>query len=95
MGDRIMNIDTLAGEGTQTKGDFKKGLGDALGDNQLRQDGAADQLSGSLRKGIGQVRDFARKNPAATYTAAGIFGLALLNTLRGKGTTTTRRTKRA
>jgi uncharacterized protein YjbJ (UPF0337 family) len=89
-----MNIDTLAGEGTQTKGQFKQDLGALTGDNKLRQDGAADQLSGSVRKGIGQVRDFARKNPAATYTAAGIFGLALLNTLRGKGTTT-RRTKRA
>lgn len=85
-----MNIDTLVGEGTQTKGDFKRGLGDVTGDQRLQQDGAADQLSGSLRKGIGQVRDFARKNPAATYTAAGIFGLALLNTLRGKGATTRR-----
>lgn len=90
-----MNIDTLVGEGTQTKGDFKRGLGDVTGDSKLQQDGAADQLSGSLRKGIGQVRDFARKNPAATYTAAGIFGLALLNTLRGKGGTTRRTTKRA
>jgi uncharacterized protein YjbJ (UPF0337 family) len=89
-----MNIDTLVGEGTQTKGDFKRGLGDVTGDSKLQQDGASDQLSGSLRKGIGQVRDFARKNPAATYTAAGIFGLALLNTLRGKGGTTGR-TKRA
>lgn len=89
-----MNIDTIVGEGTQTKGDFKKGLGQATGDTRLQQDGAADQLSGSLRKGIGQVRDFARKNPAATYTAAGIFGLALLNTLRGKNVTG-RRTRRA
>jgi uncharacterized protein YjbJ (UPF0337 family) len=90
-----MNIDTLAGEGTRTKGDFKAGLGDVTGDTRLQQDGAADQLSGSLRKGFGQVRDFAKKNPAATYTAAGIFGLALLNTLRGKGGTATRRAKRA
>ncbi len=79
-----MNIDTLAGEGTQTKGDLKQGLGDLTGDSRLQSDGAADQLSGGLRKGLGQVRDFAKKNPAATYTAAGIFGLALLNTLRGK-----------
>lgn len=80
-----MNIDTIVGEGTQTKGDFKKGFGEVTGDSKLQQDGAVDQLSGSLRKGLGQVRDFAKKNPAATYTAAGIFGLALLNTLRGKG----------
>ena len=26
-----MNIDTIAGEGTQTKGDFKKGLGEEIG----------------------------------------------------------------
>ena len=80
-----MNIDTLVGEGTQTKGDLKQGFGEVTGDSKLQQDGAVDQLSGSLRKGLGQVRDFAKKNPAATYTAAGIFGLALLNTLRGKG----------
>ncbi len=88
-----MNIDTLAGDGTRTKGDFKAGLGDVTGDRRLQQDGAADQLSGSLRKGVGQVRDFVKKNPAASYTAAGIFGLAILNSLRGRGTTTTRRTK--
>jgi uncharacterized protein YjbJ (UPF0337 family) len=79
-----MNIDTLAGEGTQTKGDLKQGLGNLTGDSKLQSDGAADQLTGGLRKGIGQVREFAKKNPAATYTAAGIFGLALINTLRGK-----------
>jgi uncharacterized protein YjbJ (UPF0337 family) len=89
-----MNIDTIAGEGTQTKGDFKRGLGQVTGDQQLQQDGASDQFSGSLRKGVGQVRDFVKKNPAASYTAAGIFGLALLNTLRGKGGTN-RRTKNA
>ena len=53
---------------------------------QLQQDGATDQLSGELRKGIGQVRDFVKNNKAASYTAAGIFGLALLNSLRGKRT---------
>jgi uncharacterized protein YjbJ (UPF0337 family) len=89
-----MNIDTLAGEGTQTKGDFKAGLGDVTGNRQLQQDGAADQLSGGVRKGVGQVRDFVKKNPAASYTAAGILGLALLNTLRGKGGNT-RRTRNA
>ena len=80
-----MNIDTIAGEGTRTKGDFKAGLGDVTGDAKLQQDGAVDQLSGSVRSGIGQVRDFVKNNKAASYTAAGIFGLALLNSLRGKG----------
>lgn len=89
-----MNIDTIAGEGTRTKGDFKTGLGDVVGDSRLQQDGAADQLSGTLRKGVGQVRDFVKNNKAASYTAAGIFGLALLNSLRGKGGNT-RTAKRA
>ncbi len=79
-----MNIDTIAGETTRTKGDFKKGLGDVTGDPKLQQDGTVDQLSGELRKGFGQVRDFVNNNKAASYTAAGIFGLALLNSLRGK-----------
>jgi uncharacterized protein YjbJ (UPF0337 family) len=81
-----MNIDTIAGEGTRTKGDFKRGLGDVTGDAKLQQDGTADQLSGELRKGLGQVRDFVNNNKAASYTAAGIFGLALLNSLRAKRT---------
>ena len=80
-----MNIDTIAGEGTQMKGQFKQDVGTLTNDPALRQDGAADQLSGQVRKGFGQVRDFAKANPAATAAAAGIFGLAILNSLRGKG----------
>jgi len=80
-----MNIDTLAGEGTNMKGKFKQGLGDATGDPSLRQDGMADQLSGNMRKGVGAVRDFARQQPIATAAAAGLFGFALLKGLRGRG----------
>ncbi|GAA4004163.1 CsbD family protein [Sphingomonas humi] len=83
-----MNIDTLAGEGTRTKGDLKAGLGDLTGDTKLQQDGAVDQLSGTVRKGIGQVRDFVKNNKAASYTAAGVIGLAIFNSLRGKGANT-------
>jgi uncharacterized protein YjbJ (UPF0337 family) len=80
-----MNIDTLAGEGTQMKGDLKTSLGQATGDNKLQQDGAVDQLSGSVRKGVGAVRDFARQQPVATAAAAALFGFGLLKTLRGRG----------
>ena len=80
-----MNIDTLAGEGTNMKGKFKQGLGAATGDPALRQDGMADQLSGNVRKGVGAVRDFARQQPIATAAAAGLFGFALLKGLRGRG----------
>ena len=80
-----MNIDTLAGEGTQVKGRFKSSLGDATGDPALRQDGAMDQLSGGVRKGVGAVRDFAKRQPVAAAAAAVLFGLGLLKTLRARG----------
>ena len=80
-----MNIDTLAGEGTDLKGKFKTSLGDATGDSKLQQDGAADQLSGNVRKGVGAVRDFAKRQPVATAAAAALFGFGLLKTLRSSG----------
>ncbi|MFC7535857.1 CsbD family protein [Sphingomonas sp. GCM10030256] len=80
-----MNIDTLAGEGTQIKGRFKSSLGDATGDPALQQDGAVDQVSGGVRKGVGAVRDFARRQPVATAAAAALFGFGLLKSLRGRG----------
>lgn len=80
-----MNVDTLAGSGSQAKGQFKEGLGRATNDPALRQDGIADQISGTVRRGVGQVRDIAMKQPLATAAAAGILGLALLNSLRGRG----------
>ena len=44
-----MNIDTIAGEGTELKGQFKQALGDATADPKLQQDGVVDQLyQGSL-----------------------------------------------
>ena len=80
-----MNIDKLAGEGTELKGQFKSSLGNATGDSKLQQDGAVDQLSGNVRKSVGAVRDFAKRQPVATAAAAGLFGFALLKGLRGRG----------
>jgi uncharacterized protein YjbJ (UPF0337 family) len=79
-----MNIDTLAGEGTDLKGRFKTSLGDATGDAALQRDGASDQLSGNVRKGVGALRDLARRQPIATAAAAGLFGIALLKSFRGR-----------
>lgn len=79
-----MNIDTLAGEGTQIKGRFKEGLGDATGDPALRRDGRADQLSGTARKGFGALRDFARQQPVAAAAVGALFGAVLLRGLGGR-----------
>ncbi len=77
-----MNIDTLAGEGTDLKGKFKESLGNAAGDPALQQDGIADQLSGKARKGVGALRDFARDQPLVALVVAGVVGYALLQGLR-------------
>ncbi len=79
-----MNIDTLAGEGTDLKGKFKESLGNAAGDPALQRDGIADQLSGKARKGVGALRDFARDQPFAAVVVAGLFGFVLLRSLRGR-----------
>jgi uncharacterized protein YjbJ (UPF0337 family) len=78
-----MNIDTLAGEGTELKGRFKEGLGDALGDQELRSEGASDQLAGSARQAFGALRDFVRDQPLAAAAAAVVIGVVLFGGLRG------------
>jgi uncharacterized protein YjbJ (UPF0337 family) len=80
-----MNIDTVAGEGTNIKGRFKEALGNAAGDPALQRDGLADQLSGNLRKGLGSLRDFARTQPFPAVIA-GVVAIALLRNLGGRRT---------
>jgi uncharacterized protein YjbJ (UPF0337 family) len=82
--EQSMNIDTLAGEGTNLKGQFKESLGDATRDPLLQRDGMADQLSGNVRKGFGALRDFTRDQPVVAAVAAGAVALALFGGLRGK-----------
>ncbi len=78
-----MNIDTLAGEGTNLKGRFKESVGDALGDQELRSEGAADQFSGNARKLFGGLRDFARDQPVVAAAVAFVVVVALTGGLRG------------
>ena len=78
-----MNIDTLAGEGTEMKGKIKESLGDAAGDPALQRDGAADQLSGKVRQAFGALRDFVQDQPVAAAAVAGVIGFALLQSSRG------------
>lgn len=75
-----MNIDTIAGEGTELKGQFKQALGDATADPKLRQDGVVDQFSGQARQGVGAVRDFVRNQPVLA-AVVGALALALLGGL--------------
>ena len=87
----------LSGEGQDLKGKVKETAGDLTGDRSLQGEGLTDQVTGKLQKAFGKVGDaaganpltdkartFARERPWATAALAGVLGVALLNTLRGK-----------
>ncbi len=80
----MMNSDTLQGQGTNVGGQIKEVVGKAVGDEQLQGEGVADQLAGIAQQAFGKVRDFTRDRPIASAALAGVVGLAVLNTLRGK-----------
>lgn len=93
-----MNTTTLKGEAQNVGGSLKEAGGTLTGDQSLKSDGIGDQISGTVNKGIGAVQDaiagrgdmvgqarqFARDKPWATAALAGVVGLAVINTLRGK-----------
>jgi uncharacterized protein YjbJ (UPF0337 family) len=79
-----MNTDTLEGQATNVTGQVKEVAGKALGDEQMQGSGIADQWTGIAQQGYGKLRDFARERPFAAITLAGVLGVAILNTLRGR-----------
>lgn len=94
-----MNSDTLGGEGRNLTGKVKEVAGGATGDETMRSEGIADQVSGNAQQMVGAAKDamangvgplvdqaktFARNRPFAAAALAGVVGIALLNTLRGK-----------
>lgn len=94
-----MNSDSLSGEGRDLGGKVKETIGNVTGDGSLQAEGLGDQLGGKAQKIVGAVRDefapgggplvdrakgFARERPFAAAALAGVIGIALLNTLRGK-----------
>ena len=94
-----MNQDQIEGTATDLTGKVKEALGNATGDTQTQNAGVADQLSGKVQKTIGDTREtvanaaapladkarkFASDRPWTAAALAGVVGLAILNTLRGK-----------
>lgn len=92
-----MNDTQLGGEGKDVGGKLKETAGDVTGSGSLQREGLADQVSGKLQKAVGaagdavnagpladKARSFAKQRPWATAALAGVLGVALLNTLRGK-----------
>ena len=94
-----MNGDTITGATREFGGKVKEDVGSATGNSSLQGEGLADQLSGKAQQAYGTARDaiaggvgpladkakgFARERPFAAAALAGVIGLALINTLRGK-----------
>jgi uncharacterized protein YjbJ (UPF0337 family) len=51
-----MNKNELDGKIDRLKGNIKESVGDATGDEQLRDEGIADQASGNVQEGFGKAR---------------------------------------
>ena len=51
-----MNRDELDGKVKQVKGKVKQGIGDLTDDEQLRDEGVADEAEGDVQEGFGTVR---------------------------------------
>jgi uncharacterized protein YjbJ (UPF0337 family) len=52
----MLNDDELRGKADQIKGRVKDAVGRATGDEQLRDEGAADEASGKVQEGVGKGR---------------------------------------
>ena len=51
-----MNRDELSGKGDQLKGKVKQAAGDLTDDEQLHDEGVADEAAGELKEGFGRGR---------------------------------------
>lgn len=94
-----MNENMLAGESRDIIGKVEETAGDVTGDRALQAQGLGDQLRGKAEKAVGAAREaltlngeplldgarrFVRERPFVAATLAGVLGLAILNTLRGR-----------
>lgn len=53
----MANEDKIRGRGQELKGDVKQTAGDALGNDDLRREGAADKAKGKVNQVKGDVKD--------------------------------------
>lgn len=51
-----MNRDELNGKVDRMKGNIKESVGEATNDDQLRDEGIADQAAGNVQEGFGKAR---------------------------------------
>jgi uncharacterized protein YjbJ (UPF0337 family) len=51
-----MNRDELEGKGKQVKGKIKQSTGDLIDDEELQDEGIADEAEGEVQEGFGRAR---------------------------------------
>ncbi len=51
-----MNKDEIKGKAKEVKGQIKQGIGEATGDEQLHDEGVADELAGNVQDAFGKGR---------------------------------------
>lgn len=54
-----MNNDTVAGKFDQLKGQVKQGVGEAIGNDRLANEGTADRVKGAAKEAWGNTKDAA------------------------------------
>jgi uncharacterized protein YjbJ (UPF0337 family) len=52
----LMNRDELEGKGKQVKGKIKQSTGDLIDDQELQDEGIADEAAGEVQEGFGRAR---------------------------------------
>ncbi|HYI68556.1 MAG TPA: CsbD family protein [Skermanella sp.] len=52
-----MNSDQIKGAAKDIKGDVKKGIGEATGNQKLVDEGNLDKAEGKIQKGAGDIKD--------------------------------------
>jgi uncharacterized protein YjbJ (UPF0337 family) len=56
-GQKLMNSDQIKGAAKDIKGDVKKGIGEATGNQKLVDEGNLDKAEGKIQKGAGNIKD--------------------------------------
>jgi uncharacterized protein YjbJ (UPF0337 family) len=56
-----MHKDEIKGAAKDAKGSMKEGMGKAMGDRRMEAEGASERIAGKMQKGLGSVKDAARK----------------------------------
>jgi uncharacterized protein YjbJ (UPF0337 family) len=55
-GQKAMNSDQIKGAAKDVKGDVKKGIGEATGNQKLVDEGNLDKAEGKIQKGVGDIK---------------------------------------